>query len=103
MRRDRDEAVAVAIHDVEPATYTRAALIRDWLDDHGIDRVTLLVVPAPDLHPFSTRAPSSRSGCWSARTGATRSRSTASRAARRSSPGWTRRRRAARSTPGGAC
>ena len=57
MRRDRDEAVAVAIHDVEPATYTRAALIRDWLDDHGIDRVTLLVVPAPDLHPFSTSSP----------------------------------------------
>ena len=53
----RDEAVAVAIHDVEPATYTRAALIRDWLDDHGIDRVTLLVVPAPDLHPFSTSSP----------------------------------------------
>ena len=80
MRRDRDDAVAVAIHDVEPATYPRAALIRDWLDDHGIDRVTLLVVPAPDLHPFSTRAPSSRAGCWSARTAATRSRSTASRA-----------------------
>jgi predicted deacetylase len=57
MRRDRDDAVAVAIHDVEPATYTRAALIRDWLDDHGIDRVTLLVVPAPDLHPFSTSSP----------------------------------------------
>ena len=31
--------------------------IRDWLDDHGIDRVTLLVVPAPDLHPFSTSSP----------------------------------------------
>jgi predicted deacetylase len=57
MRRDGDDAVAVAIHDVEPATYTRAALIRDWLDDHGIDRVTLLVVPAPDLHPFSTSSP----------------------------------------------
>jgi predicted deacetylase len=57
MRRDRDDAVAVAIHDVEPATYARAALIRDWLDDHGIDRVTLLVVPAPDLHPFSTSSP----------------------------------------------
>jgi hypothetical protein len=49
--------IAVAIHDVAPATFARAALIRDWLDDHGIDRVTLLVVPAPDLHPFSTSSP----------------------------------------------
>ena len=52
-----DHGVAVAIHDVAPATFGRAALIRDWLDDHGIDRVTLLVVPAPDLHPFSTSSP----------------------------------------------
>jgi hypothetical protein len=51
------DAVAVAIHDVAPATFGRTALIRDWLDDHGIDRVTLLVVPAPDLHPFSTSSP----------------------------------------------
>ncbi len=57
MRRDARDAVAVAIHDVEPATFARAALIRDWLDDHGIDRVTLLVVPAPDLHPFATSSP----------------------------------------------
>jgi hypothetical protein len=26
-------AVAVAIHDIEPATFERCALIRDWLDD----------------------------------------------------------------------
>lgn len=51
------DSVAVAIHDVEPATFTRTALIRDWLDDHGIDRVTLLVVPAPGMHPFSTSSP----------------------------------------------
>jgi predicted deacetylase len=51
------DTLAVAIHDVEPATYVRTALIRDWLDDHGIDRVTLLVVPAPELHPFSTSSP----------------------------------------------
>jgi predicted deacetylase len=57
MRHDRGDAVAVAIHDVEPATFGRTALIRDWLDDHGVDRVTLLVVPAPDLHPFSTSSP----------------------------------------------
>ncbi len=51
MRSDRSE-IAVALHDVEPATFERCALIRDWLDDHGIGRVTLLVVPAPDLHPI---------------------------------------------------
>jgi uncharacterized protein len=50
-------AVAVAIHDVEPATFERCALIRDWLDDLGIERVTLLVIPACDLHPFSDKRP----------------------------------------------
>lgn len=54
MRPDRAE-IAVAIHDVEPATFRRVALVRDWLDDHGIGRVTLLVVPAPDLHPLQDR------------------------------------------------
>ena len=49
--------IAVAIHDVEPATFERCALIRDWLADHGIDRATLLVIPAPDLHPFFQRRP----------------------------------------------
>ena len=44
--------LAVALHDVEPATFERAALIRDWLDDLGVDRVTLLVIPARDLHPL---------------------------------------------------
>lgn len=47
----------MALHDVEPATFERCALIRDWLADHGVDRVTLLVVPAPDLHPFDRRSP----------------------------------------------
>ena len=50
-------AIAVAVHDVEPATFERCALIRDWLADHGVDRVTLLVVPAADLHPFFQRRP----------------------------------------------
>jgi len=50
-------SIAVALHDVEPATFERCALIRDWLDDHGIERVTLLVIPAPDLHPFHDRRP----------------------------------------------
>ena len=49
--------IAVSLHDVEPATFERCALIRDWLDDLGVDRVTLLVIPAPDLHPFHDRRP----------------------------------------------
>jgi predicted deacetylase len=49
--------IAVAIHAVEPASFERCALIRDWLDDHGIDRVTLLAVPARDLHPLGERSP----------------------------------------------
>jgi len=53
----RRRSIAVAIHDVEPATFERCALIRDWLHDHGVDRVTLLVIPAPDLHPFQDRRP----------------------------------------------
>ena len=50
-------SIAVALHDIEPATYQRCALIRDWLDDHGVDRVTLLVIPARDLHPLGERSP----------------------------------------------
>lgn len=49
--------IAVALHDIEPATFERCALIRDWLDDHGIERVTLLVIPARDLHPLAQRSP----------------------------------------------
>jgi predicted deacetylase len=55
--RRGERRIAVAIHDVEPATFERCALIRDWLGDHGIDRATLLVIPAPDLHPFFQRRP----------------------------------------------
>ncbi len=50
-------SIAVSLHDVEPATFERCALIRDWLNDLGVDRVTLLVIPAPDLHPFHDRRP----------------------------------------------
>jgi predicted deacetylase len=50
-------SLAVAIHDVEPSTFERCALIRDWLDDIGVERVTLLVIPAPQLHPFPARSP----------------------------------------------
>jgi predicted deacetylase len=49
--------IAVAVHDIEPATFERCALIRDWLGDHGVDRVTLLVIPARDLHPLGERSP----------------------------------------------
>lgn len=49
--------LAVALHDVEPASFERCALIRDWLDDLGVERVTLLVIPAPQLHPFPMRSP----------------------------------------------
>ncbi len=58
MRRARPKGrIAVAVHDIEPATFERCALIRDWLDDHGVDRVTLLVIPARDLHPLGERSP----------------------------------------------
>jgi predicted deacetylase len=49
--------LAVTIHEIEPATWERCALLRDWLADHGVARATLLVVPAPDLHPFDRRCP----------------------------------------------
>jgi predicted deacetylase len=49
--------IAVAVHGIEPATFERCALIRDWLDDHGVDHVTLLVIPARDLHPVGERSP----------------------------------------------
>jgi predicted deacetylase len=51
------QTLAVALHGIEPATFERCALIRDWLDDHGIDRVTLLVIPARDMHPVGERSP----------------------------------------------
>jgi predicted deacetylase len=53
----RAPRIAIALHDIEPATFERCALIRDWLDDHGVERVTLLVIPARDLHPLGERSP----------------------------------------------
>ena len=47
----------MALHGIEPATFERCALIRDWLEDHGVGRVTLLVIPARDLHPMGVRSP----------------------------------------------
>ena len=52
-----ERKLAVALHGIEPATFERCALIRDWLSDHGVDRVTLLVIPARDLHPVGERSP----------------------------------------------
>jgi predicted deacetylase len=57
MLPDSARKIAVALHDIEPATFERCALIRDWLDDHGVGRVTLLVIPARDLHPLGERSP----------------------------------------------
>ena len=54
---EKTRTIAVALHGIEPASFERCALIRDWLDDHGVDRVTLLVIPARDLHPVGERAP----------------------------------------------
>jgi predicted deacetylase len=51
------QTIAVALHGIEPATFEPCALIRDWLEDHGVDRVTLLVIPARDLHPVGERSP----------------------------------------------
>jgi predicted deacetylase len=56
-RTRRSGRIAVAIHDVEPATWESCALIRDWLYDHGVGRATLLVIPARDLHPVGARCP----------------------------------------------
>ena len=37
--------------------HRRCIEIRDWLQDFGVDRVTLLVIPAPRMHPFPARSP----------------------------------------------
>jgi hypothetical protein len=52
-----ERTIAVALHDVEPATFERCVEIRKWLDEHGVHRVTLLVIPARDLHPVGERSP----------------------------------------------
>jgi predicted deacetylase len=50
-------ALAVAIHDVEPRSFQRTREIRAWLADRGVEQVTLLVIPASELHPISDRGP----------------------------------------------
>lgn len=49
--------LAVAIHDVEPRSFGRVREIRDWLTAQGTAPVTLLVIPASQLHPIGTRGP----------------------------------------------
>jgi predicted deacetylase len=49
--------LAVALHDVEPRSFARSREIREWLLARGVGRVTLLVIPAADLHPIGARAP----------------------------------------------
>ena len=49
--------LAVAVHDVEPRSFARSREIRTWLSERGIGCVTLLVIPAADLHPIGARAP----------------------------------------------
>jgi predicted deacetylase len=50
-------SLLVAVHDVEPATFERCTHVRAWLADRGVERATLLVIPAVDLHPFDDRRP----------------------------------------------
>jgi uncharacterized protein len=50
-------SLAVAMHDVEPRSFGRCREIREWLLERDVTRVTLLVIPAADLHPVGTRAP----------------------------------------------
>jgi predicted deacetylase len=50
-------SLAVALHDVEPRTFERCVEIREWLRERGVERGTLLVVPAPRLHPFDGMRP----------------------------------------------
>lgn len=51
-------SLAVTIHDVEPRSYARVTEVRAWLAERGVERVTLLVIPASELHPIGSRAPS---------------------------------------------
>jgi len=42
-----DRLLAVAVHDVEPRWAERCRDIRAWLSEWGVERVSLLVIPAP--------------------------------------------------------
>lgn len=49
--------VAVALHEIEPSHFERCVALREWLRERGVERATLLVVPAPRLHPFDSVRP----------------------------------------------
>lgn len=57
MSTKTQRTLALALHEVEPATLERCTEIRGWLSERGIDRATLLVIPARDLHPLAGRSP----------------------------------------------
>lgn len=57
MTAGHQRTLALALHEVEPATLERCVQIRQWLSERGIDRATLLVIPARDLHPLAGRSP----------------------------------------------
>jgi predicted deacetylase len=48
---------AVALHDVQPRSFNRCLQIRDWLAERDVERVTMLVIPAPGRHSFARRSP----------------------------------------------
>jgi len=52
--------MAVAVHDVHPATFPKCLRIRSWLAAQGVERATLLVIPAADRHGFADRSPALR-------------------------------------------
>lgn len=53
--------LAVALHDVEPDAFARVAEIRSWLTERGVDRVTLLVIPALGEQPLDANG---ELACW---------------------------------------
>ena len=57
MASERSSALAVAIHDVEQGSFARVVEIRRWLAERGVDRVTLLVIPAAHQRPIGMHAP----------------------------------------------
>jgi predicted deacetylase len=50
-------ALLVALHDVQPRSFTRVREIRTWLLERDVKRATLLVIPAPDHYPIGSHGP----------------------------------------------
>jgi hypothetical protein len=49
--------LAVSLHEIEPSHFERCVGMREWLRERGVERATLLVVPAPRAHPFDSLRP----------------------------------------------